>query len=55
MRFCSACELTEKAFNKCISKKYVFPIYDSYFQTFSTTAFVDVRDYRIYYFKEVDV
>lgn len=36
--------LTEKEFKKAVSKKYVLPVYDSYFQTFSENTYYDSRD-----------
>lgn len=37
-------ELTEKEFNRKIKSKYVLPVYDSYYQTFSENTYYDCRD-----------
>lgn len=49
-RLGSTRELTEKEYNKAISKKYVLRVWDSYYQEFTNTYY-DSRDsiVRIFY------
>ena len=46
-------ELTEKEFNRKIKSKYILPVYDDYWQTFSDRTFYDSRDSiaRIFYIR----
>lgn len=49
-------EITEKEFNRRIKSKYVFPVWDSYYQEHSKNTYYDSRDNitRIFYFRKDD-
>lgn len=52
-RFNSKTPITEKQFNRKIRSKYIFPIWDDYYQEFDYDSYYDIRDsiVRIFYFK----
>ena len=54
MYFGSLYEITEKEFNRRIKSKYVFPVWDSYYQECSKNTYYDSRDsiIRIFYFRK---
>ena len=52
-RFNSKIQMTKKQFERKIKSKYIFPLWDSYYQEFDYDAYYDSRDsiVRIFYFR----